>query len=94
MQSGTSARSRRVPTFTAGKLTALSIRKQHSPRSRSRLRLVASGDRWGMQSAIQWFPGDIAAVLLLPGELRDGAKTLIYDRFNTMKAALIGSSRA
>lgn len=40
------------------------------------------------------FQGDIAAVLLLPGELRDGAKTLIYDRLNTMKAALTGSSGA
>ncbi|QGH62604.1 hypothetical protein [Serratia proteamaculans] len=38
------------------------------------------------------FQGDIAAVLLLPGELREGAKTLIYDRLNAMKAALTESS--
>ncbi|MEX3171585.1 hypothetical protein AB4M04_05760 [Serratia quinivorans] len=38
------------------------------------------------------FQGDIAAVLLLPGELRDGAKTLIYDRLNAMKTALTESS--
>lgn len=37
------------------------------------------------------FQGDIAAVLLLPGELREGAKSLIYDRFNAMKTALAGS---
>ncbi|RYM50746.1 hypothetical protein [Serratia proteamaculans] len=38
------------------------------------------------------FQGDIAAVLLLPGELREGAKTLIYDRLNAMKTALTESS--
>ncbi|MGP3034247.1 hypothetical protein ACTVNG_06745 [Serratia ureilytica] len=37
------------------------------------------------------FQGDIAAVLLLPGELRDGAKALIYDRFSRMKAELTGN---
>lgn len=31
------------------------------------------------------FQGEIAAFLMLPGELRDGAKALIYDRFTAMK---------